>query len=72
MMTSHAQYIEQNESISKLFLGLEKSRSKNKSITTLILDDNTSTNDASKILLEQHQFYSTLYNNTIDYSNDPK
>jgi hypothetical protein len=64
---AQAKYIEQNESNTKLFLGLERSRSKNKNITKLITDDNKEITSPTDILVQEQSFYQNLYSEKADY-----
>ena len=63
---AQAKYIDQNEANTKLFLGLERSRSKNKNITKLIVDKKEITKPTD-ILVEEQNFYQNLYSEKVDY-----
>jgi hypothetical protein len=62
-----ANYAEQNETNSKLFLGLKKSRAKTKNISKLTLEDGSSIQDLAKILHEEKKFYEKLYNSNLKH-----
>jgi hypothetical protein len=67
IIRAQANYVEQNETNSKLFLGLEKSRAKTKNLSKLILEDGSSIQDPAKILNEEKKFYEKLYNSNLKY-----
>ena len=67
MIRAKSKLIEQNEGNTKLFLGLERSRSKTKSITKLITDDNNHITDPAEILAQEKLFYQNLYENRAVY-----
>jgi exonuclease III len=64
---AQAQFIEQNELNTKLFLGLERSRAKSKSISKLINDQNEEITDPAEILKLEEKFYQSLYSEKIDH-----
>lgn len=61
ILRSKVRWYEHGERNTRYFYGLEKRNYEKKTITKLKLPDGSYTNDQSKILQEQMQFYKTLY-----------
>ena len=59
---SRIKWIEEGEKNTKYFLGLEKSRGNNNTMTSLRKRDGTAETDQSQILLEQYRYFSNIYN----------
>ena len=64
---AQAKYIEQNELNTKLFLGIERARSKNKNISKLINDQKEEITNPDDILKLEQLFYENLYKEKVDY-----
>jgi exonuclease III len=64
---AQAQFIEQNELNTKLFLGLERARSKNKNISKLINDQKEEITNPDEIFKLEQIFYENLYTEKVDY-----
>ena len=61
IVRSRAQWAEEGEKNTKLFISLEKRNHNNTYIKKLIKDDETELHDPNDIIEEQKKFYSTLY-----------
>jgi hypothetical protein len=71
IVRSRTNWHEYGEKSSKLFLGLEKSRSIKKHMKKLKISESNFTTDQKTILKEQKKFYKTLYNsNNLDMGSE--
>ena len=70
LLRSKANWHENGEKCSQYFCKLEKKKLIKKTITELIDDAGHHISDQSKILLQQHDFYKTLYSTTNLDCND--
>ena len=61
ILGSKARWVEQGEMSSKYFFGLEKAKSKGKTMNSIIRSDGMETRRAQEILKEQFVFYQKLY-----------
>ena len=66
MIRSRHKWYTEGESGSSYFMNLEKVKSSNKTIKSLILDDNTVLQNHKKILLAQFDFYKKLYSKNTE------
>ena len=61
-MRSKTQWYKEGKKGTKYFLGLEKVKYSNKTLSMIVCEDNTITQEEAKILKEQAKFYRKLYN----------
>ena len=69
IICSRAKFYIEGEHTSKYFFGLEKSKSKGRIMTRLVLDDGKTVRKQQEILAEQKRFYQHLYtsNKSVDF-----
>jgi hypothetical protein len=66
IIRAQAKFTDQNESNTKLFLGLEKSRAKTKNMSSLTDDNGITITEPSEILAEEKKFFENLYSSKME------